>query len=200
MGHHVPRDDVVDRDAQLLREEAGERAFFGLPESPHRHDVLLPVEHHTSLVHVTVEVDRELRQPEQRPIDFDESHLTTSQRDPSRETEVAVEPRVDERAAVHVDADLAIAGTARVGARLHPQVRAVGVGTDHHEAGARVVGHVPRDDRPAPHDVPAAGTPVERLADALAAEPRRVEEGRRRLRRVIWRRRAREEVEDVGHP
>ena len=94
---------------ELLREEAGERAFLGLPEPPHRHDVLLPVEHHTALVHVTVEVDRELRQPEQRPIDFDESHLTTSQRDSSRETEVAVEPRVDERAAVHVDADLAVA-------------------------------------------------------------------------------------------
>ena len=60
---------------ELLREEAGERAFLGLPESPHRHDVLLPVEHHASLVHVTVEVDRELRQPQQRPIDLDESHL-----------------------------------------------------------------------------------------------------------------------------
>ena len=44
-----------------------------------------------------------------------------------------------QRAAVHVDAELAVAGAARVGARLDPQVRAVGVRADHHEARARVV-------------------------------------------------------------
>ena len=80
----------------------------------------------------------------------------TAQRDASRETEVAVEPRVDERAAVHVDADLAVPGAARVGTGLHAQVRAVGVGADHDEARSRVVGDVPRDDRAAPHRVRAA--------------------------------------------
>ncbi len=65
------------------------------------------------LVHVTVEVDRELGQPEERAIDLDEPDFPRTQRDPTGEAEVAVEPRVDQRAAVHVDAELAVAGDCR---------------------------------------------------------------------------------------
>ena len=57
-------DDVVGSDVELLREEPGERAVLGSAEAPHRHQVLLPVEHDAALVHVAVEVDRELRHAE----------------------------------------------------------------------------------------------------------------------------------------
>ena len=61
MRHDVPRDDVVGGDVELLREEPGERAVLGSAEAPHRHHLLLAIEHHPALVHVTVQVDRELR-------------------------------------------------------------------------------------------------------------------------------------------
>ena len=124
------------------------------------------------LVHVAVEVDRELGQPEERAIDLDEPDFARPQRDATREAEVAVEPRVDERAAVHVDAELAVPGAAGVGARLHAQVRAVGVGADHDEARSGVGGHVPRDDRAAPDDERAAGRTVDGLTERLPAEAR----------------------------
>jgi hypothetical protein len=41
--------------------------------------------------------------------------------------EIAVEPGIEQRAAVDLDADLADAGRSGVGARLDPQRRAVGV-------------------------------------------------------------------------
>ena len=54
--------------------------------------------------------------------------------DPAGQAEVAVEPRVEQHAAVDLDAELAAAGPAGVGAGLDPQVGAVGVGADQAEA------------------------------------------------------------------
>ena len=126
------------------------------------------------LVHVAVEVDRELGQPEQRAIDLDEPDFSRTERHAAREAEVAVEPRVDERAAVHVDAELAVARAADVGAGLDAQVRAVGVCADHDEPRRGVGGHVPRDDRATPHDEGAAGRTVDaaRRATAGGSPPR----------------------------
>ncbi len=124
------------------------------------------------LVHVAVEVDRELGQPKERAIDLDEPDFSRTQRDTTREAQIAVEPRVDQRAAVHVDAELAVARTADVGAGLDAQVRAVGVRADHDEPRSGVGGHVPRDDRAAPHHEGAARRTVDGLTERLPAEAR----------------------------
>ncbi len=200
MGHHVPRDDVVGGDVELLREEPGERAVLGSAESPHRHHVLLAVEDDSLLVHVAVEVDRELGQPEDGSIDLDEPDFARPQRDATREAEVAVEPRVDQRAAVHVDAELPVPGAAGVGARLHAQVRAVGVRADDDEPRSGVGGHVPRDDRAAADHERAAGRTVDGLTERLPAEARFGERRGCGLGRVIGRRRSPEELEEIDHP
>ena len=66
--------------------------------------------------------------------------------DPARQPEVAVEPRVEQHAAVDLDAELAAADPAGVGLGLDPQVRAVGVGADDPEPGAGPAGP-PGDER-----------------------------------------------------
>ena len=64
------------------------------------------------VVDVAVEVDGELRHPQQRPVDARRARPRPSRRatDPARQAEVAVEPGVHERAAVDLDAELAPAG------------------------------------------------------------------------------------------
>ena len=54
-------------------------------------------------------------------------------RHPARQAEVAVEPGVEQDAAVDLDAELAVAGPAGVGPGLDAQVGAVGVGADQAE-------------------------------------------------------------------
>ena len=78
----------------------------------------------------------------ERPIDEEQPLLgavAAAHDDPPGQAEVAVEPRVEERAAVHLDGELAAAGPPGVGVRLDPQVRAVGVGADDPEPGGRRV-------------------------------------------------------------
>ena len=53
------------------------------------------------------------------------------------EREIAIEPRVEERAAVHLDAELRVALLRVLGVRLEPEVRAVGVRADDAEAAQR---------------------------------------------------------------
>ncbi len=66
--HDVPRQDRILGDADLLGEEASERALVGRTEAPHRHEVLLRIELQ-SVVDAPVEVDRELGHAQQRPVD-----------------------------------------------------------------------------------------------------------------------------------
>ena len=73
--------------------------------------------------------------------------------DPARQAEVAVEPGVEQHAAVDLDAELAAARPAGVGPRLDPQVRAVGVGADEPEHGSTRSAATPRHQRAAPAEV-----------------------------------------------
>ena len=83
-------------------------------EPPDRREVLLAVEDDALLVDVAVEVDGQLRHPQERPVDLHQAALEPSrERDPARQPEVAVEPGVHERAAVDVDAELAPAAARR---------------------------------------------------------------------------------------
>ena len=66
----------------------------------------LLVEHQPALVDVAVEVDRQLRHPADRLVDAHVDGGAVAQHDPAGDAEVAVEPRVEQRAAVDLDAEL----------------------------------------------------------------------------------------------
>ena len=92
--------------------------------------MLLLVEDQASLVDVAVEVDRQLRNAADGLVDRDVDGRAVVQLDAAGDAEVAVEPRVDQCAAVHLDAELLPSDAAGVGARLDPQPGRVGVGAD----------------------------------------------------------------------
>ena len=103
-------------DVELLGDEGRERARGDVAQAPHRAEVLLGVQEQPVGGDLPVEVDGELRHPEQRPVDEEEPlgrAVAVADHHPAREPEVAVEPRVEERAAVHLDGELPVAGPAR---------------------------------------------------------------------------------------
>jgi hypothetical protein len=155
--HEVPEEDLVRVDIDLARQELAERSRLGLADAPHRHEVLLRVQLETLAVDLPIEMDRELRDASDRPVDVHELDATAAQRHAARKTEVAVEPRVEQRASVDLDCEQLHAGAFDVGLRLHPQVRAVGVRAD--DAKRRRCGCVlrnrPRDQAPVAHEVVA---------------------------------------------
>ncbi|KPC65369.1 hypothetical protein ADL27_60635, partial [Streptomyces sp. NRRL F-6602] len=86
--------------ARLLGDEGDEVAFLDVvPEAPDRLHVLLPVQLQ-AVVGAAVQVDGELRDAQQRPVDVDQDVTAVPQGDPPGEAEVPVEPGVEQRAAV----------------------------------------------------------------------------------------------------
>ena len=88
------------------------------------------VEDQALVVDVAVEMDRELRHAGDRLVDVDERRRTVAADDPAGDAEVAVEPAVQQRAAVDLDAERAPVGDRLVGMRVDPQTGGVGVGAD----------------------------------------------------------------------
>jgi len=80
------------------------------------------VEGDAALVNVAVEVDGELRDASERPVDQDEAGVAVAQDDAPRQAEIPVEPGVQQRTPVDLDGQLA--PTERTGVRmgLDPQV------------------------------------------------------------------------------
>ena len=178
--HHVPGQDLVGLDAHLAGQEAGEATGFGPADGPHRDEVLLAVEQEPSLADLTVEVDRQLRHPQDRSVDPDQAHLDPplgADGHPAGQAEVAVEPGVDQRAAVDLHAELAPAGPAGVGLRPDPQVRAVGVRPHEPERrrGRGAVRHRPGHERAVPGQEAPRRQPVPGLERVRRREPGRHE-------------------------
>ena len=96
--------------------------------SPHRREVLLLVEDKASVVDIAVEVDCQLRNATDRLVDNDIDSRPVVQHDSAGDSEVPVEPRVDQRPAVDLDAQLLPTNITRIGARLDAQPGRVGVG------------------------------------------------------------------------
>lgn len=99
-------------------------------EAPDGLHVLLLVELEAVGVDGAVHVDGELGHAQQGPVDVHEPRRAVPQGEPARESEVPVEPGVEERSAVDLDGDLPPALRAHVGQRLDAQVRRVGVRAD----------------------------------------------------------------------
>lgn len=162
MRHQVPAGDVVGVQAGLGGEEVDEVAVVDLAEAPQRLEVPLPVEVEPVVVDAAVEVDGELRDPQQRAVDVDQGGGAVAQRQPAGQAQVSVQPAVEQRAAVDLDGHLPPAGRPHVGTGLDPQVGGVGVGADHPEGrlGAGALRDVPGDDGAAAQHVLAAGLGV----------------------------------------
>ncbi len=169
MRHQVPAGHVRRIDVRLTGDEADEVALLDLAQAPDRLHVLLAVELEPLRVGGPVQVDGELRHPQQRPVDVHQPVRTVTQGQPARQAEVPVEPGVEEGAAVDLDGDLAPAVRARVRTGLDPQIGGVGVGPHDPERGVRrgALRHVPGDDRPTAQDVLPArrGVPGRGLLD-----------------------------------
>lgn len=84
-------------------------------------------------VGLAVQVNGQRGDPQQRLVDLDQllhDAVALADQDSSRKTQVAVEPRVPDAAAVGLDADLQIAHVALPGHGLDSQARRIGVGAD----------------------------------------------------------------------
>ena len=107
---HVVQAQLPERrvDAGPISEPAGERlgARICAARRPHRSQVDVLVEEQALLVDVAVEVDRQLRHAGDRLVDVHERRGTVAADDPSGDAEVAVEPAVQQRPAVDLDAEL----------------------------------------------------------------------------------------------
>ena len=99
------------------------------------------------------------------------------------QAEVAVQPRVQQGAAVDLDAELAHAGGDVVRAGLDAQVGAVGVGAHDAERADGTGRLAPRDQRAAPAHVAPAGAAGQRLVERDLAEPGALEQAPLRSRR-----------------
>ena len=88
--------------------------------------MLLPIEYE-SVVDTSVEMDGELGNAGDRLTYVDEVGGTVVEHELAGDTQVAVEPRVVQDAAVHLDAELFPALGSRVRSWLDPQTRRVGV-------------------------------------------------------------------------
>lgn len=163
VGHQVPAGDLARREPRLLLQEGDQVAVADVvAEAPDRLEVPLLVQLEAVRRHGTVQVDGELGHPQQRPVHVHQPRRTVPQSQPPGETEIAVQPGVEQRPAVDLDGDLAKAVAAGVGARLDPQVRGVGVRADDTEGrvGVRPFGDEPGHDRATAQHVLAATRPV----------------------------------------
>ncbi len=130
-----------------------------LPYREDRLHVHLTVERQVC-VDVAVEVDRQVRDAQDRP-GGDELLGAVGEHDAPGQAQLPVQPGRQNRPTVDLDGRLLPAGRPReVTERLELQARRVGVGADDAETPGRRVnlrGHVPGDDCPAPDDVVATG-------------------------------------------
>ena len=140
VGHHVVAQHVDGRYPQLRGQEAGEAAGIRVADRPDGHHVLLGVELQAVRAQRGVQVDRELRDAQDGPVHPHQPHLETAGRahhHPAGQPQVAVQPRIEQRAAVDLDAELPETGPAGIRAGLDPQRRAVGMRAEQPEAGVR---------------------------------------------------------------
>ena len=184
----------------------------GVPDAPDRRGVVLPVQLEPVLADRAVEVDGQLRDPDDGT-GAHERRAAVAQHQPAGEPELAVEPGVEQRPAVDLPAQLVPPVRGQVRRRLEPERRGVGVRADDPErrqrarrrrararprARRRGPGSGRRARRPRPRSRPArrsrpppAAARPRRPRGTRSARPGRTRPGRPRGRRRGLRGRAR---------
>ncbi len=143
------------------------------------------------VVDLTVEMDGQLGNARQRLIDayqhVRQRPIGIGDDQAAGNTQVAVEPGVQQGAAIDLDADLAVPGPAGVGSGLDPEVRAVGVSASepHGGPGWRTLGSLPGNERTITLDEPATRHVVPWFGFGTLSEPGRLEPTGRRGHRVM---------------
>ena len=110
-------------EAGLLADPAREVARCADTHAPNRGEVLLSVEDQSRVVDASVEVHCKLRHSGNRVADVDERGRAIGGDQQTSDTEVAVEPRVVEYSAVHLDTELLPSHAVCVGSRLDSKAR-----------------------------------------------------------------------------
>ena len=166
-----------------------------------RHDgrqLSLPVDR-TLVVGLAIEMDGEARNAGDGLANVDQAAVEIAvreaQRDAASKAEIAIEPRIEQRATVNLDAELPVTLRLQLRPRLDFQARAVGVRTDHPHAAVGkglVPGHERDQSRAVARDiVTAAGLQlpavalVERLEACRVEQSARFDHGMKRGRRCI---------------
>ena len=170
VGHQVEGQHPIGGDVgEALRAQLGREQIAQLGrvlEADHGRQVLLRVELQTLVLDLAAEVDGEVRDPQQRTREVDQHALQTGsdlQADPARQREVAIQPGVQQHAAVGLDPDLSVAVGAQIRPRLDAQIRRIGVGAEDAEAalGRRRRAHLEGHQAAvAPHDEAAIARAV----------------------------------------
>ena len=131
MGHQVGGQQVGGRHPRPIGDVVVERPGRA-PRSEYRVEVALRVEAHG--VAVLGEVDGQLRHPQQRFVEAHQAVLDLTilgaQGDPPAQTEVAIQPGVQQRPAVGLQPHHPPHRLAAIRALLDPQIWTVGVGAD----------------------------------------------------------------------
>ncbi len=146
--HDLRGHDLVGVDIGQPRQVLDERTGVVVAECPQRRHLCLWVQQEAILADLPIEMDRELWHTQDRPRICDQSVLDAgigSYLEPAGETEITVEPAVEEHPAIDLHPQLCPAGSVLLCSGLDSQVRRVGVGADEGETLDRPVGLDPRD-------------------------------------------------------
>jgi hypothetical protein len=207
--HQVEGEHAVGRQlrgparGQLGGDQLGE--LGAVLEAHDGHEVILRIQHEPLLAELAVEVDRQVRDAQERPTEVEQEGLWPTVDlggDAAGDREVAVEPGVEQRGSVGLDAELPVAVRLDVGARLQPEVGRVGVCADDPEAalGRRRGSDLKGDDAASGANcIPArAGLEAPGLVLSQRLEAARLEPADRLRDRVVGRGRTIDEAEQIG--
>ena len=148
--------------------------------APDRREVSLAIEQQAALVDLPVEVDGELRHAGDRFALIDEGDRPVGHDEPAGDSQIAVEPAVEEHGAVDLHAELAPSRPFDVRSRFDPQTGRVRVGADDAQRRrARPFRLPPGDERSAADGVAGAGSVAPRVALVERGEPRAIEDSGR---------------------
>ncbi len=174
VGHQVVAVDVVGRAQPTSPARWSRIRRPAAADAPHRRGVLLLVELQALVVDAAVEVDGQLRDAHDRP-GADQPRLAVGEHQPAGQPQLAVQPGVEQRPAVDLDAELLPADAADVGSRLELERRASRCarrrsGTA--SSGPASVRHPPGEQRAvADQEVTARARRPRRRASSCSAKP-----------------------------
>ena len=198
VGDQVVAVDLLAVALGLLR-DVGEDLQSGPADAPDRCGVLLLVQLQALVVDPAIEMDGELRDPHDR-LGADQPDLARGQHQPASQPQLAVEPGVEQRRTVDLDADLLPAVPAEIRSRLELEPGRVGVRAHDpaRRTRSRVLRHPPGDQRSVADQIVTAGTDREVLPLVLLDEPGRRQPPPTLGRRMPRRRRRRDERPQIG--
>ncbi len=153
--HEVRAEHVAAVDSGLRGDVVHERAR-DVPCAPHGVDVALRVQGERSAV--LSQMDSQLRHPQDRRVDADQQMgqavaavAVVPHRQPTADAQIAVQPRIEPRAAVGLQRHHLPACDHPVGMLFDPQIGAVGMRPDHPKRPLSISGAVPGHHRTRPH-------------------------------------------------